>query len=380
MRYLFVLLCFAFSVHAAAQTGPTYASVAQRKAFYAQLATKYNSPAIREILASDKTNAFEQYIDGHSEEQMIKDYGTVIHELLHGYDDSEFEAHHYFIAPGSKVEVSIGKYYNSKELNSYVRKGTQDSVFRYGLYIGGRSDLHGKAVDLNKGTDSEVMSVNLGIYGILEEYNAYYHDNQAVYELYEYYVKTFGSNNSEAMTTYMGMAEKGTVACYEFRLFVGWYIVNAKKKHPEIYEDMLSNKALRAVFTMIDSKYEALIQQIAARKESLSGKLQADAFSMLDFSGSDADLYKFIELSSEDDLGDPKKLDPMILREYRKVYAQFIKELETMDPDGKLRKFANIPQQIAYLKRLMTPEIHAALEAFRVPGLNEGNWREYVGE
>jgi hypothetical protein len=69
----------------------------------------------------------------------------------------------------------------------------------------------------------------------------------------------------------------------------------------------------------------------------------------------------------------------MILREYRKVYAQFIQELETMDPDNNLRKFANIPQQIAYLKRLMTPEMRAALEVFRVPSLNEGNWRAYVG-
>jgi len=379
MRYYLILVFCFLSLFAHAQTGRTYASVAQRRAFYDQLAAKYNSPAIREILASDKKNTFDQYVDGHSEEQLIKDYGTVIHELLHGYDDSEFEAHHYFIAPGSKIKVPIGKYYNSKELNTLVSKGAQDSIFRYGLYIGGRSDLQGLQVDLNKSPDSEVMSVKMGIYGIVEEYNAYYHDNQSIYELYEYYVKTFGANNSEAMTEYIGMAEKATVAFYEFRLFVGWYLVHAQKKHPEIYQNTLSNKALRAVFTLIDEKYFALTQLIAKRKESLKGQLEVDPFTMLDFSGSDADLYKFIELSSEDDLGDPKKLDPMILREYREVYAQFIQELETMDPDNNLRKFANIPQQIAYLKRLMTPEMRAALEVFRVPSLNEGNWRAYVG-
>jgi hypothetical protein len=58
---------------------------------------------------------------------------------------------------------------------------------------------------------------------------------------------------------------------------------------------------------MIDDKYLALIAQIAARKKSLEGKLEVDAFTQLDFSGSDEDLYNFIELSSDDDLGDPKK-------------------------------------------------------------------------
>lgn len=381
MRYILLLIgILATCLQAPAQPGRTYATVAQRKAFYTQLATQYNSPAIREILASDKENAFDQYVDGHTEEEMIADYGTVIHELLHGYDDFAFEAHNYFIAPGSKVEVPIGKYYNSKELNGYVRKGTQDSVFRYGLYIGGRSDLHGMGVDLNKTTDSEVMSVKMGIYGIVEEFNAYYHDNQSVYELYGYYVKTYGTTDAEAMTTYMNMVEKAQVPYYEFRLFVGWYLVYAKAKHPDVYKDMLANKALRATFTMIDDKYLALIAQIAARKKSLEGKLEVDAFTQLDFSGSDEDLYNFIELSSDDDLGDPKKLDPMILREYRKFYEQFIAQLEGMDPGGKLRTFANIPQHIAYLKRLMTPEMRTAVEAFRVPKLTESNWREFVGK
>jgi hypothetical protein len=76
----------------------------------------------------------------------------------------------------------------------------------------------------------------------------------------------------------------------------------------------------------------------------------------------------------------PKKLDPMILREYRKFYEQFIAQLEGMDPGGKMRTFANIPQHIAYLKRLMTPEMRTAVEAFRVPKLTESDWREFVGK
>lgn len=380
MRYLLLILLTAATVQAHAQTGRTYATVTQRRAFYEQLAAKYNSPAIREILGSDKKNAFDQYVDGHSEEQLIANYGTVIHELLHGYDGYEMDALQYYIAPGSMVTVPVGKYFNSKELNSQLRKGIQDSVFRYGLYIGGRSDLHGMNVDLNKGSDSEVMSVKMGIYGIVEEYNAYYHDNQAIYELYEYYLKTYGAADTKAMTEYMGMVEKAAIPCYEFRLFVGWYLVHAAKKHPDIHKDMMANKALRAVFTLIDDKYQGLIGQIAVRKASLKGKLEADPLTLLDFSGSDEDLYRFITLSSEDDLGDPAKLDPMILREYRKFYVKFTQELESMDPNGNLRKFANIPQQVAYLQRLMTPEMRAALESFRVKGLKENNWREFVGE
>ncbi len=381
MRYL-LLISLAFAcLSLQAQPGHVYATVAQRKAFFTQLAAKYGSPAIREIFGSDKADDFEDYVKGHTEAELIARYGTIIHELLHGYDGAEMDALHYFISPNCMVKVPIGKYYNSKELNGLVRAGTQDSVFRYGLYIGGKSDLHGMAVDLNKTEASEVMSVQLGIYGIIEEYNAYYHDNQAVYELYEYYVKAYGAADKKAMSEYMELAEKGTVACYEFRLFVGWYLVFAKKKHPEIYQNILANKALRAVFTLVDDKYKALLHQIATRKESLKGKLEENAFNQLDFSGSDEDLYRFIALSSNaKEIGDPKKLDPMILREYKKFYQQFIDEMEGMDPGGNLRKFANTPQQIAYLKRLMTPEMKAAVDSFRVAGLKEDTWRQYVAE
>lgn len=382
MRRLLPFICLLIiALQAHAQPSRTYTTVAQRKAFYLQLAKKYNSPAIQEILSSDTKNAFDQYVDGHTEEELIDDFGTVIHELLHAYDAHEMEAHTYFIATGAKVRVPMGKYYNSKELNAIVRKGAQDSVFRYGLYIGGRSDLHGMEVGLNKGDDSEVMSVKMGMYGIVEEYNAYYHDNQATYELYDYFLDTYGPSDAKAMSRYMEMTEKATVACHEFRLFVGWYLVHAKNKHPEIYNDMLSNKALRAAFTLIDDKYQSLVRLVAERKASLSGKLEENAFNLLDFSGSDEDLLRFIQLSSdEEDVKALKEVHPTILKEYRKLYDQLKQQMEDMDPGGKMRTFANIPQQVAYLKRLMTPEMRTALEAFHVKGLDEGSWRKFAGE
>jgi hypothetical protein len=390
MRHLFLLTLLThfslFTINFSllpAQPTRTYPTTAQRKAFYDQLAAKYNSPAIREILASDKKNAFDQYVDGTKEEDLIHDYGTVIHELLHGYDGHEIDdhfnqSHHYYIAPAVKIQVPMGKYYNSTELNTIVRKGTQDSIFRYGLYIGGKSDLHGTAVDLNRDADSEVMSVKMGIYGIVEEYNAYYHDNQSIYELYEYYRKTYGDTDSEALTRYMNDVEKATVACYEFRLFVGWYLLHAKRKHPEIHQDILKNKALRTTFTLIDDRYLSLIQQIAARRKALTGKLEVDAFSLLDFTGSDDDFYRFITLTTEDAPEDPRKLDPAILKEYRKLYKEFAQQVEEMDPTGKMRIFANTTQQIAYLTRLMTPELENALAAFRMEGVTLENWKQFI--
>lgn len=110
-----------------------YPSKALRKAFYQNLANRHNSPAIREIFNSDKNDNFEKYIDGFTEKELLKSYSTVIHELLHGYNQFENDTFYYFVEPGIMIPVQAGKHYNSTELNRFLRKGQQDSIFRYAL-------------------------------------------------------------------------------------------------------------------------------------------------------------------------------------------------------------------------------------------------------
>lgn len=257
MHQLFLIFIFIFcKVNLFAQTDKSYPTKDARYKFYEDFSKKYNSPAILEIWKADKTKTFDEYVDGKSQSELLESYATVIHELLHAYNETENNGHTYFIDAGTRIHVPFTEVFNSKELNKYVRKGLQDSVFRYGLYIGGKSELPGlgKVKGVNDSKQNEAMSVQLGVYGILEEFSAYYFGAEAAFEHYDFYLTTYGKDKEDIWETYTQELEGELVAFYEFQLFMGWYLNFAKEKHPKMYTEIHNNKAFKVVYSLILDK------------------------------------------------------------------------------------------------------------------------------
>jgi hypothetical protein len=220
---LFLILHFSI-LQIYSQPSKQYPRKEDRRIFYQKLSVKYNSSAIREILNSDAGGIFDKYVDGYSETQLVNSFSTVVHELLHGYNEEENGGFYYFIEPGIRCFVKLGKYYSSKELNAYVRKGQQDSIFRYPLYVGGNQPVIGTGGSHSGGMEEEGVSVLMGIYGLLEEYNAYYYGALSDFELFPYYVNACGENNEDGMKDYKHEVMSDITAYYEFNLFFGWYM------------------------------------------------------------------------------------------------------------------------------------------------------------
>ena len=380
MKISACLLFFLFPLALCAQPSKQYASVQKRKAFYQELSAKYNSPVIQEILAADKTNLFDTYVDGHSEKELVQAYGTVVHELLHSYNDSEIEAHLYLVAAGKKIRVPIGDYYNSKELNAVVRRGAQDSIFRYGLYVGGRSVLMGQQVDANNGKSGEVMSVSMGIYGLVEEFDAYFHDLLSQFELYSYIKSQEGQEDAIGMTKYMETLGLAAVPYYEFRFFISAYLLHAKQKHPDIYKDMMANAELRAAFKALEANYRGLIADLDELRASLEGTLEVNPFEIMDFSGTQDDFFSFCTLSGleakevyreEITLLKGKEvrrkvsvMDKMVEEELRKMYGEMMQQIKDAGMPPTMSFLASPNAQKAYLTRLITPAHQVVWDAF----------------
>lgn len=381
-RILFILLLLPITASTLlAQPAKVYATVQQRKAFYQSLSTKHSSPVIQEIWRSDQENAFEQYVDGHTEEELVRAYGTVIHELLHGYNGIDFDSHAYLVAAGTSITVPMRKYFNSKELNGWLRQGVRDSVFRYGLYMGGSSTVAGLTTDVNRSADSEVMSMKRGIYGLVEEMDAYYHDNLAQYEVIGYYLSHYGAGDQEHFGAYLEKVELQSVAYYEFRQFIAWYLVYAKRKHPDVYQDLVDNRALREVFTRVDAGYRALLHKISALRVQYAGAYQPDALHLLDFSGSEDDFFQFCLLSGlpaeaiykeesvvvggKSVLRKRSVMEAEVAQEMRAAYRELVQEVKTAMPDPKMLFYGNAAAQITYLERLFTPDLQEEIERFR---------------
>lgn len=57
--------------HSFAQATKQYLQKIQRKNFYQQLSTKYNSPTIQEIWKSDVNQVFDEYVDGNTNAHLV---------------------------------------------------------------------------------------------------------------------------------------------------------------------------------------------------------------------------------------------------------------------------------------------------------------------
>jgi len=395
MRYLILVLMLVVIATANAQGDKKYPAVAQRKQFYQQIIEKYGSPSSKEIFNHDKGNLFDTWVHQHTEKDLVKSYSTVIHEMLHSYNGGgTIGTHIYFIEPGVRIEVPVTKYFNSKELNKFVRKTAQDSIFRYGLYVGGKSELpDGRKVDFNQ-DGREIMSVAMGIYGLIEEFDAYYHDNLAEMELYGYFKDVYGMNNEDIWSDYRYKITSASVAYYEFKLFIGWYLAYAKKNKPEVYKETLDNKALRVVYTLIDDKYSSLVKQVNQRASGIKNTNELDAIAGLDLSGSDDDIYRFCELTGADPddyftketvtingvkttsyLG--KHNEPMY-KMMKQEYKNFASEFKKAVPDRKLLFYGDVDGQIKLLNSLHTAEVEKELKGFRMDGVTPKNWKEFA--
>jgi len=231
------------------------------------LAKNYSSNSLT-ILNSEKSfKEYTVYARGSSHREMVDDYTTVIHESLHGYDmtksmdlwskyvfDENAPAKSwnvYFHSAQTEIVVPQFSTYKSTELNKVILREWQKEIFRYSTYVG---------------DGSGVSSQEDGIYGMVEEFNAYYQGTKAGYELRPYY-QSF-CQETDCWQDYLANISSTVYAYHEFRLFIAWYLKYAQQKHPKVYQDCLKNENLKVAFTLTNNAYKQLIADyFQARKE-----------------------------------------------------------------------------------------------------------------
>jgi hypothetical protein len=195
MKIIFLVLFILLLSNISQSQDKVFSTKEKRKEFLKELTLKHGESDCRYIFNSDKTFEFEQWLDGNKESILIEDYPTVIHELFHGICESSDSYQILYLDSAYLTKYNYDKAFNSKELNSIVRKGLQDSIFRYGIYVAGSNKLPDGTVD--KRLDHEAASVGYGIYGMFEEFCAYYHGAKASFLLYDYYEQNMAKKTTK---------------------------------------------------------------------------------------------------------------------------------------------------------------------------------------
>ena len=221
-----------------------------------------------------RSNSKENKWSGDSSESYIIDnWGLIIHESTHKMNEEvinssppqnmdgshkhnvDFVSKKYLIESDKLIKVDVNEYFKSEEMlsiipvslhpkerlkNVIILGGYQDPVQRFYTYI-------------SKGSHSS--SNAYGIYGLLDEFSAYYHGSNALSKAAQNKV-SLSYKNRELL---LGEFSKHYTAYYEFNLFIAWYLHYAKLYRKDVYTSLMENDNLRIAYTLIDKQFEKCI-------------------------------------------------------------------------------------------------------------------------
>jgi hypothetical protein len=399
MKKVLVLVLVSLTLQGYSQTEKTYSSKKEKKKFYDELSNKYAHEDVKYIWSKDTEQNFTTWVDGDKESELIDDWETVVHETFHGLCNSLNDGQNYFISKDLIIFVPYSKVYNSKELNTVVRKGQQDSIYRYGIYVKGENHVPkgagGQSTNkINTNSRNEASSIQDGIYGMTEEFAAYYFSTLASFHTYDHFVSTFGKEDVDASYDYRHMVEGTVIAYYEFHFFIAKYLMYAKEKEPEVYKGIMNNKAFRVVFTLIENRFINLILDYNDKLEDIPHNSANDLVEQMDFSGSDEDLAIFAEMAGIPSDQIYKKqtfyegtevyttktiiLSQEYLDALKPEYDKFIPDVKKQMEGDIFFYYASPTKQYNYLNKQVTSEMKAELAKLMFENCTDANYKDFL--
>ncbi|MCU0434467.1 MAG: hypothetical protein MUC87_13520 [Bacteroidia bacterium] len=211
-----------------------------------------------------------------AEAALFSNFETVVHESVHMHNKGG-----YLIFPGIYIDVPRTAAYKTSLFTPVVPADARDNIFRYKTYVDSNS----------------VVSANVsGIYGLLDEYSAYFN---GVHSCLLGAKESLQKGDTARAQKFMSMASSTYNAHYEFRLFIAWYVHYASLKEKEAYNAMMNNTNLRVVFTLLDNEFRNTIAELDKLSKT-KGLNSWNSFDVSYYSGAPSDNYLFNQLKKEE--------------------------------------------------------------------------------
>ena len=186
-----------------------------------------------------------------TKDQLFDSFGTVVHETSHTFNNRN----KLMIEPGVVVDFMPTETVYSENIASIVPADASEKIFRYKSYVGA-----GSGVSANKN----------GIYGLMDEFTAYRNGTKACTDAASV---ARSKGNAKRTEEFLKLATQTYFACYEFRLFIGWYLEYLEKAKPQAYTALINNTNFRVTYTLIEQGFlsdiktmETLIKQTPSAK------------------------------------------------------------------------------------------------------------------
>ena len=260
-------------------------------------------------------------LDEVSDEIVLREIEVVIHESTHGFHG--WENHRFIVSETEYVDVQNTDFIRTSLIADEMinRNNLVQDLPLFNLYVN------------NSNSASDVG----GIYGLMDEYCAYYNGVSAAWTLYKefkkeeelscvsngiylpdarvlrYTLKDSVSEWYKDRKEDVGIDALGHMdAFYDFNSFIAAYLIYVQEYNPNIYDDIMNNTEFLRAYAIVTNNYQQLVEEI--KKEFPENKI---------IHYKESEYKKFFSLSNGD------------FNEVMSVYNDYIPFLE------KLRNIAN---------------------------------------
>lgn len=325
-----ILLCISLMAAAGLLPAQQRYTTREQKARWLQDYCKRHYPDGTRILNYEARSLdYVQYVDGSTQADLLESLSTVIHETYHAYENEfcagEWECVGYYFGDGIGFSVPMTEVFKTPLMDRFIPDSLKQEDFnsRYDPYIVG---------------DLEISSHSQGIYGILEEMNAYYLGLEVNLSTWDYHMaRRKGKVDEEMGQVFFAQCGSDLLALYQFRYFVAWYLEHAQQRYPAVYKGIMGNGRLRLAYTLLDDRYSAAEQRYRSRLEEYMRLAEAEGMQVKVEDG-------FIIFSTDDGWHG---------------YGIFDEEMNQLD-------------------RGLLPRWRKLLQDFRLKGVTEANYHQFL--
>lgn len=238
----------------------------------------FNDGTAKYSFKSNK-NKITEFLEGNTEKEIRMSIGTLVHEFCHGYTSSLLRyqlleerqiplvlgnnCQTYYIGGNANIIIKKAQTFPTREIASSISESLR--TFRFKLYVDSESPYLGTQID--------------GIYGLLNEFNAYYHGIKASVDLYPYYRDNLGPD-PEKWVDYFIDVNGQYFAYQEFKFFILKYLQYAETNHVEIYRNIINNQKFCKAFLAIDQNFATLIRDYFQIKEEIFKSLRTEGYTI----------------------------------------------------------------------------------------------------
>ncbi len=220
-------------------------------------------PVIDYILTHKHTFDILHYI--HNTES-VDDLNTTVHEASHAYAASAINqnAMTLFISPDDTARIVYTKTFPSKEIVPDIPEKLR--ISRFNTYIAAPV--------------SPTSTQYFGVYGLLDELNAYYQGTAVVCDLFDYYAKTYFRKDRGPYFDYLSGIYSTYFAYYEFKYYIYTYLLYAARKHPRVYVGIIGNKEFIRALQKVLRRFAALVQKVPEIENRLDTLMREKGLSL----------------------------------------------------------------------------------------------------